>query len=228
MMEEIKNIIFDLGGVVVTLSPSKAIEKFQKLGLKDADKILDSYTQGGIFGELEIGKIDDNQFVEKLSVLCGRKLTYEQCLDAWLGYRKELPARNLRILKELRKEGYRLILLSNTNPFMMQWASSNSFDGNGNSIDFYFDSIYTSYTLRVMKPDPDFFRQVMLKEGIFPQNTLFVDDGPKNIAVASELGMRTFCPINGEDWTHDIRKYLTKDNNTTNEKSSYIAQYNQI
>ena len=70
-MNKINNIIFDLGGVVITLSPEKAIGKFKKLGLKNADKILDSYTQGGIFGELELGKINEEQFIQQLSVLCG-------------------------------------------------------------------------------------------------------------------------------------------------------------
>lgn len=207
-MNKINNIIFDLGGVVITLSPEKAIGKFKKLGLKNADKILDSYTQGGIFGELELGKINEEQFIQQLSVLCGKQLTYEQCLDAWLGYCKELPARNLKTLKKLRSEGYRLILLSNTNPFMMKWAESDDFDGIGHPVSFYFDAVYTSYTMGVMKPDPTFFRRVLMSERILPQHTLFLDDGPRNVAAASQLGIRTFCPVNGADWTKDIYKFL--------------------
>ena len=48
----IKNIVFDLGGVVITLSQEQAIERFEALGLKDARQRLDAYTQSGIFAIL--------------------------------------------------------------------------------------------------------------------------------------------------------------------------------
>ena len=47
-----------------------------------------------------------------------------------------------------------------------------------------------------------------MNERIFAENTLFVDDGPRNVAVASQMGIHTFCPQNGADWTSDIYKYL--------------------
>ena len=51
----IKTIIFDLGGVVITLAQQQAVERFKALGLEDAEQRLDSYTQSGIFGDLEHG-----------------------------------------------------------------------------------------------------------------------------------------------------------------------------
>ena len=52
-MGKIKNIIFDLGGVILTLDPMQAVRRFEEIGVKDAVKRLDSYTQHGIFGDLE-------------------------------------------------------------------------------------------------------------------------------------------------------------------------------
>ena len=63
----IKNIIFDLGGVIMTLDPPEAIRRFKALGLADAEQQMDSYTQGGIFGELEEGKISAETFRQELS-----------------------------------------------------------------------------------------------------------------------------------------------------------------
>lgn len=210
-MNKVKNIVFDFGGVVVTLDHKNAVRKFGQLGLADADKQLDPYTQGGIFGELESGKISANQFISELSKMCGRKLTFQMCLDAWLGYRKDLPERNLLTLRQLREEGYRLILLSNTNPFMMHWAQSTDFDGMGNSVEDYFDALYLSYKIGTMKPDPAFFRHVLMNERIMPYETLFVDDGPRNVAAASQLGINTYCPINGVDWTEEIYRYINAE-----------------
>ncbi len=208
MERVIKNIVFDLGGVIMTLDPAEALRRFKALGLSDAERYLDAYTQSGIFGNLEEGKITAEDFRSKLSSLTGHELTFDECRHAWLGYRKDVPQRNLDLLKELRAKGYRLILLSNTNPFMMDWALSSEFDGKGSSLNDYFDALYLSYRLGIMKPAPDFFRQVLDNENILPEETLFVDDGPRNVEAAGKLGFMTMCPDNGSDWTGELRSLL--------------------
>lgn len=205
MERVIKNIVFDLGGVIMTLDPAEALRRFKALGLSDAERYLDAYTQSGIFGNLEEGKITAEDFRSKLSSLTGHELTFDECKHAWLGYRKDVPQRNLDLLKELRAKDYRLILLSNTNPFMMDWALSSEFDGKGSSLNDYFDALYLSYRLGIMKPAPDFFRQVLDNENILPEETLFVDDGPRNVEAAGKLGFITMCPDNGSDWTGELR-----------------------
>lgn len=208
MERVIKNIVFDLGGVIMTLDPAEALRRFKALGLSDAERYLDAYTQSGIFGNLEEGKITAEDFRSKLSSLTGHELTFDECKHAWLGYCKDVPQRNLDLLKELRAKGYRLILLSNTNPFMMDWALSSEFDGKGSSLNDYFDALYLSYRLGIMKPVPDFFRQVLDNENILPEETLFVDDGPHNVEAAGKLGFITMCPDNGSDWTGELRSLL--------------------
>ena len=204
----IKNIIFDFGGVIITLDQPEAIRRFASLGLPDASSQLDAYTQGGIFGAVEEGKIDAETFRKELSRMCSRELTWDECRHAWLGYRKEVPARNVEILKRLRREGYRLIMLSNTNPYMMSWAMSNEFSRGidaecmeGRPAGDYFDAVYLSYEVGCMKPDRRFFAHVMQHEGIQPGETLFLDDGPRNIEAAAASGIHTMQPENGADWT---------------------------
>ena len=174
----IKNLIFDLGGVIITLAPDEALRRFKSLGLENAEEQMDAYTQMGIFGQLEEGKI--------------------------------VPQRNLDALLRLRSEGYRIILLSNTNPYMMSWVRSTEFDGHGHSIDYYMDACYLSYQLGVMKPDTEFFHRVLMTEKIMASETLFIDDGPRNVATASQMGIRTYCPQNGADWTTTIYEYINK------------------
>ena len=204
----IHNIIFDLGGVVITLDQLQSVHRFEALGVKDAEQRLNAYTQEGIFGDLEGGKIDAETFRQELSRLMGREATHEECAYAWQGYAKEVPARNLDALMRLRQEGYRLILLSNTNPYMMEWVNSSAFDGRGHSIDYYFDAMYLSYQMKLMKPSEEIFRRVLMSEQIAPSECLFIDDGPRNVAAASQIGIRTFCPENGADWTQEIYDYL--------------------
>ncbi len=204
----IRCILFDLGGVVITIDQDQAVKRFKEIGLKDAEKRLDPYTQTGIFGDLEAGAISAEQFRVELSKLVGRELTFQECRYAWTGYCKEVPQRNLETLLKLREQGYRIVLLSNTNPYMMDWALSNDFDGDGHTLKYYFDELYMSFQVKLMKPNDLFYRHVLRKEKLFPQECLFVDDGPRNVAAASQMGIQTFCPKNGTDWTKEIYEYL--------------------
>lgn len=204
----IRTIIFDMGGVIITIDQQEAVRRFKALGLQDAEQQLDPYTQGGIFGDLEAGRITAEEFRIALSKQVGRELSYDECRHAWLGYCGDVPQRNLQLLTRLRQEGYRLILLSNTNPYMMSHVLSPAFDGSGHPLSQYLDALYMSFEMKVMKPDETFFRRVLMAEQTIPSECLFVDDGPRNVAVASQIGINTFCPKNGEDWTKEIYQYL--------------------
>lgn len=207
-MEKIKKIAFDFGGVIIRQNQQQAVERFKQIGLLDAEERLGAYTQQGIFGQLEEGKITAEDFRWQLSLLIGRAVTIEDCSYAWRGYCDGLPQRNLEALQRLRREGYGLSILSNTNPFMMGWALSKDFDGNGNSLADYVDALYLSYQMKVMKPAAEIFHRVLEAEDVRPEELLFVDDSSHNISAAQELGIATFQPVNGEDWTEELFQLL--------------------
>ena len=207
-MEKIKKIAFDFGGVIIRQNQQQAVERFKQIGLLDAEERLGAYTQQGIFGQLEEGKITAEDFRWQLSLLIGRAVTIEDCSYAWRGYCDGLPQRNLEALQRLRREGYGLSILSNTNPFMMGWALSKDFDGNGHSLADYVDALYLSYQMKVMKPSAEIFHRVLEAEDVRPEELLFVDDSSHNISAAQQLGIATFQPVNGEDWTEELFQLL--------------------
>ena len=204
----IRNIAFDLGGVVIALSYEQAVKRFEDIGLSDARKHLDAFCQQGIFGDLEKGVITPEEFRTEISRLVGRELSHDECRYAWHGYVEAVPQRNLQMLLRLRQLGYKVCLLSNTNPYMMQWAMSNEFNGNGHSIEYYFDHLYLSYQCKQMKPSPEIFRMMLEGQQSTPEETLFIDDGQKNIEAAKALGIQTLFPKNNEDWTDPLAKLL--------------------
>lgn len=202
------NIAFDLGGVVIALSYENAIRRFEEIGLTDARQHLDAFHQHGIFGDLESGRISAEVFREELSKIIGRQLTMDECFYAWHGYVESVPQRNLDMLLRLRQQGYNVCLLSNTNPFMMQWAYSPAFDGGHHPIGYYFDRLYLSYECKVMKPSPEIFRMMLEGQQATADETLFIDDSPNNCAAAEALGIHTLCPHNNEDWIPALKAYL--------------------
>ena len=192
----------------IALSYEQAVRRFEEIGLKDARQHLDAFHQRGIFGDLERGIITTEEFRIELGKLIGREVTYDECLYAWHGYVEYVPQKNLQMLLKLRQLGYKVCLLSNTNPFMMQWAMSNEFDGNGHSMDYYFDNLYLSYKYKYMKPSPEIFKIMLEGQQSSAEETLFIDDGQKNVEAAKELGMKTLFPENNEDWTTPLAKLL--------------------
>lgn len=194
------HLVFDLGGVVFRLDKGIAIERFKEIGVAHVEEYLDDYAQKGIFGDLEAGKITAQQYRDELSRIVSKQLTMEQLDYAWTGYAAELYQRNFDALLRLRREGFRVSLLSNTNPFMMHWARSTAFDGNGHALDHYFDRLYLSYEMQMMKPSPEIFQAMIDGEQTAPGNILFIDDSARNCEAAAALGIRTLNPDNGSDW----------------------------
>ena len=189
MRKDITNVVFDFGGVVAPADLSIVINKFKALGLEDIEKYLNMVRQQGFFGDFETGLIDKEEFRIRVGKEVGREVSMDECRDAYMGFFSTVPERNLELFRKLRAEGYRLSLLSNTNPFIVEWALSKEFDGHGHSLDEYLDSMYLSYELKVMKPDERIYRLMLESEKVAPSQVLFIDDGPKNIAAARQIGI---------------------------------------
>ena len=85
-MRQIKNIVFDFGGVIIDIDRDRAVKKFIEIGVRDADNLLDKYHQKGIFLEVEDGRIDAESFRLKLSESCGKELTYKEVELGWRGF----------------------------------------------------------------------------------------------------------------------------------------------
>ena len=60
--------------------------------------------------------------------------------------------------------------------------------------------------MKMAKPEPEIFKAVTEDAGIDPKETFFIDDSEINCKVAQELGISTYTPIAGEDWSHLFRK----------------------
>lgn len=207
----IKNIIFDLGGVIVHLNDlSSPVSRFQQLGFTDVSDYLTLYGQKDFIMRLENGEIDEMEFVRILAEKCNNpSLTYDDAKWAWMGFIGETEQKNLDFLL-LLKEKYNVCLLSNTSGFIMDWAHSCDFSPAGKPIDDYFHTIYTSYELKDYKPSLSIFRKMIDKEGINPDETLFLDDGKKNIEAAQMLGIHTLHVGKDEDLIPALMERLTQ------------------
>ncbi|MDR2680790.1 MAG: HAD family phosphatase [Tannerella sp.] len=206
----IKNVIFDMGGVLVDVRRERAIAAFKAIGIADADNLIDSYHHKGIFLDIENGNIDTDTFCRLLSEHAGKAVSRHDVEQAWRSIVSEPPPYKLDYLTELRKT-HTLFLLSNNNPILMDsWAFTNEFSPAGHPITHYFDRLYLSYQMKCTKPDTIIFEKMILDSGIKPPESLFIDDGMHNIKTADRLGFRTYLAENGADWREDISKIISK------------------
>ncbi|MDD4610100.1 MAG: HAD family phosphatase [Bacteroidaceae bacterium] len=204
----IKTIIFDFGGVIVDVSKQGAIDNFTTIGLPNAATCFDEFKQTGIFNEVEEGSIDATEFCKKLGVMCQKEISFEQARYGWMGFVGGLQVEKLDFLLELRKK-YKLLLLSNTNPFVMSWARSENLSERRLPLDHYFDKLYMSYDCGYTKPGEAIFQYMVRDANIKVEETLFIDDGAHNIATAKRLGFQTFQPKNATDWREELIALLS-------------------
>lgn len=206
----IKDIVFDFGGVITLIDTNQALQRFKEIGVEEPEKYINSYLQNGPFFSLENGDITAEEFCEELTTLCGRTIGYDDAKYAWLGFIVKVQTEFLEFLQQLRPR-YRLSVLSNTNPFMQSWARSKEFTPCGKSLDDYFDMLFLSYKMNCSKPGEEIYRKMLLEGNMNAEETLFIDDGERNIAAARKAGINVLRVGNGEDWRETLTKVLAAD-----------------
>lgn len=197
----IKNLIFDFGGVLVNLDKDICVAEFKKINAEEVAHYVDFCIQEDLFHELEIGAISVPQFCEEVRKKAPRCIgTDEQIVRAWASLLTEVPVHRLAALLEL-KEKYRIFLLSNTNEIHWELAEDVFFcQVEGLGVEDYFEKSYLSYELGMIKPSKEIFELVLKENGLNPDETVFIDDSPKNCAAAESVGIKAFHSPTGEDW----------------------------
>jgi len=197
-MENIKNILFDFGGVIVSLDKKKALSRFKEIGIENIEDYLNEFRQNGIFLELEEGKLSRDEFYEEFRKLAGKYVSNEDIDSGWLAFISHIPEYKFEMLKDLRKK-YKVYLLSNTNPVIMEWAESENFSPTKEPITAFFDKCFYSFKVGSAKPERAIFEALINETGIDPEETLFLDDGQANLDAAKEFGFKTYLANQDED-----------------------------
>ena len=206
----IKNIVFDLGGVLVGLNRGACEEAFRRIGFNDFGKILNEYIQGGFFLEYEKGEISTEEFMNivrsYIDPQVRESVTDRQIIDAMGAFLEDIPDYKLDYLLELKKR-YRLFMLSNTNPIAVEIVRP-LFLTKGIPLESYFEKLFLSYQMRMVKPDDEIFENVLISSEIIASQTLFVDDSPMNIETAKKLGFKTLLFNPSDNLTDEVNKIL--------------------
>ena len=191
--KEIRNLLFDLGGVIMDIERERCVEALTRLGMDGADEMLGLYVQSGPFLKLEEGLISESEFCDEVRrrIPSGAAdVSDAQITDALNAFLIGIPEHRLVELRMLRKD-FGIYLLSNTNPIMYYSKIAECFRAEGKEMDDYFDGQVVSFKARCSKPSKAIFDYAVEHLGIKPEETLFLDDSQKNLDAAATLGFAT-------------------------------------
>ncbi len=185
----IRNIIFDLGGVILNIDPQRTIDELRNLGWKD-------FYQGGnqslnreLFFQLEKGDSSPGTFRENVRQQVKYEITDIAIDHAWSAMILDMPADRIRYLEELKKT-YRIFLLSNTNEIHRIKFHRDFELEYGYPFDHLFERNFYSHQMGMRKPDPRIYFQALNEANLIPEETLFIDDMKENIEAAKLTGMK--------------------------------------
>ena len=198
MDKKIRNIVFDLGGVLVDLDFKAAINGLQKAGFANVKEQLQAFDREGIFQKFELGEMTAEEFRTAIRENSTVELTDEEVDALWNAMLLEVPREKLELILHLRGK-YMVYLLSNTNSIHWDYVCKNAFNYRGFRVNDYFEETFLSYEMHLAKPDKAIFEKVLQDANLLPEETLFIDDSEANCKAASELGILTHHYHIGDD-----------------------------
>lgn len=201
----VKNIILDLGGVLLDIDIRRTLEAFDKLNI-DGVRSEDVYPHlKGPFLELELGNIDGDEFLKRMREEhgIGESVTDKQIWDAWNALLLDFDLERFDMI-EKSGDKYRLFILSNTNlPHRIEYLKRFETQSGGRTFESYFEKCFYSDELHMRKPDERIYRHVIETTGIVPEETLFIDDNKCNFVGAEACGIKTLA-VNSSFTVKDI------------------------
>ena len=191
-LKHTKNIIFDLGNVIINLDIAATDIAFRELFKERYDSTMERLNKMDCFNRYEKGEIDTNTFVENILRSAELKVSKASILSAWNAMLLDIPNRRFHILQEVKKQ-YRTFCLSNTNDAHIGFINKMLLTTYGiPNLNAYFERVYLSHEMGMRKPDVEIFEKVIQDNQLVPQETLFIDDTKGHLEGAQKTGLTTF------------------------------------
>jgi len=191
-MEGIKNIIFDLGGVIINLDTQRTINAMSELTGKNFDQFYSQSRQSELFNFLDKGQLSENDFFERLKKELSYKGGSDLLLEAWNAMLLDVPEKRLDVLVEM-KHNYNTFLLSNTCESHIDAFEAELYREHGvKNFNDYFDKVYYSCRVGLRKPDKEIFELVLRENNLIPEETVFIDDTIQHVQAAGSLGINSY------------------------------------
>jgi FMN phosphatase YigB (HAD superfamily) len=201
-MKQFKNIIFDLGNVLVSLDLDRCLSAFHRLDVADVGGLMGSTAFRQLIDDTEVGLIDEHECIRQMRQIGHITASDAAIAAAWNALLVEISDERKQRLLQLH-ERYSVFLLSNTNALHWHYCADRLFPMGQKGVDDYFDRVFLSYEMHLAKPSPAIFTEALRQAGIRADETLFIDDREENCVAAQQIGLKTYHNHQINDWTHE-------------------------
>jgi epoxide hydrolase-like predicted phosphatase len=201
----IKNIVFDLGNVLISFRPSEYFDK------NNYPEIIKTKILSDIFGSKEWHMLDNGEIntLQAITSIAATSSLNKEEIAHIFNLRSELlfPLdQNVRLLPELKKRGFRLFFLSNFPLDLFEEVKT------GYYFFKYFDGGVISSEVKVSKPDSRIFSLLLKKYSLIPEECLYIDDIEINVRAGEAAGMKGLVTFGSPEISREIEKALVSTN----------------
>lgn len=178
------NIVFDLGGVVVTWEPETIIAKvFSKDDSRQqAHKEIFNHKD---WVDLDRGVLDEKDAINRATARTGFSKSIVERLFRQVPISLVLIPETLELIKYLKDKGHRLFVLSNMHKASIKYLEQEY------SFWDVFEGRVISCRIKMVKPDAKIYRYLLNRYKLLVEKTIFIDDSATNIQAASKIGITT-------------------------------------
>lgn len=203
----IKNLILDMGGVILDVDYKKIFEEFKKFGCKNIQSFFTQQAQIPLVDDFEKGLISPAEFRKEVRKITNLSIEDKDLDSIWnsmiLGVRKA----DVELLKTLRNKYDKIFLFSNTNEIHIESVKNLFFKVLGYDVfATMFDKVYFSNEIHLRKPDIESFDFVVKDAEVEKKETLFIDDTSQNILGAEKSGLNAYLLDNNQTLTEIFNK----------------------
>ena len=207
ILKGIRNIVFDLGAVLLNIDPIKTNEAFAQLGMVQAVGYKGFTYEHEIFYLMEQGKVSPDEFRNGIRKLLSHEVTNDQIDAAWTAMIIDFPKIRVELLKKLKNE-FGIYLFSNTNAIHVAKYQSIFRNEHCFEVASLFDMLFHSNEIGYRKPTPESFMEIIRLSGICPEESLFIDDSNTNVQGAIACGLKGYWLQPGQKVEEIFKEYL--------------------
>ena len=191
MITDKKILIFDLGGVILDIYLERSFAALIQMGVPAEMMNEEDCLLNATIRDFDRGDITKEQFFDYVATACSDKLlaTPERIAEVWNRMLGEFPNEKTEYIKELRRRGYRIVMLSNTNDGHWDEIERIFTNATGEKIENCFDALYLSYRMHRRKPEKEIFLELLENEKAKPEECIFFDDSEENCESARSVGI---------------------------------------
>lgn len=180
-----KNIIFDFGGIILTVKMKEIVKKFTN-SKEEQEFLLNNVVNSPEwieYGLIDTGYITKEDFINLVNDRTNNihKDLVEDFINNYINH-VYVDDKIIELIKNLKEQGYKLYLLSNTQKY--------SYEKFIKDIEYLFDGITLSFKEHLLKPYNAIYERLIDKYNLVPEESLFIDDREDNISTANKYGIK--------------------------------------